>query len=335
MPRVIPHASLEMQQLLRDSASENPEVSAKASLRFAKALQEPIKQGVLYGDDFVNEIFEPIVFPTGAVIEFPLDFLTPTNVKDFSAFTVPNQGYIPQKHIEGSYVTVQTFDVAAAIDWLLKYGRDARWDVASRAMQVLEAMFVRKRNSDAWHALLAAIYDRNVLVYDADATAGFFTKRLVSLMKISMRRNGGGNATSLNRARLTHLFISPENMEDIRNWNLTEIDDVSRREIFLAEDNGLSKIFGVNLRILDELGVGQEFQLYFTSTLGGTLASGDTEFVVGLDLQNRDAFVQPIRQEVQVFPDPALHRSRKQGYYGWGEWGFGVLSNYRVIGGSN
>jgi len=123
-------------------------------------------------------------------------------------------------------------------------------------------------------------------------------------------------------------------MEDVRSWNLTEIDDVTRREIYLADDNGVNKIFGVNLKVLDELGVGQEFQLYFTNTLAGSLAATDLELVVGLDLLNTDSFVMPIRQEVEVFPDEALHRQRRQGFYAWGEWGFSVLSNVRVIGGS-
>lgn len=42
----------------------------------------------------------------------------------------------------------------------------------------------KKINDDAWHTLLAAGLDRNVVVYDSAATAGQFTKRLVSLMKV-------------------------------------------------------------------------------------------------------------------------------------------------------
>jgi hypothetical protein len=90
---------------------------------------------------------------------------------------------------------VPTYDVGASIDWALKYSRDARWDVVGRAMQVLEAMFVRKANDDGWHTILAAGVGRNLVVYDDAATAGLFTKRLVALMKTVMRRNAGGNST--------------------------------------------------------------------------------------------------------------------------------------------
>ena len=54
-------------------------------------------------------------------------------------------------------------------------------------------------NDDGWHTLLVAGVDRNVLVYDADAADGQFTKRLISLMKTVMRRNAGGNTGSLKR----------------------------------------------------------------------------------------------------------------------------------------
>jgi hypothetical protein len=82
--------------------------------------------------------------------------------------------------------------------------------VNARATQVLEAGFVKKMNDDAWHTLLAAGVDRNILVYDADAAAGQFSKRLVSLLKVVMRRNAGGNSASVKRGQLTDLYVSPE-----------------------------------------------------------------------------------------------------------------------------
>lgn len=152
-----------------------------------------------------------------------------------------------------------------------------------------------------------------------------------------MVRSGGGNASSIRKARLTHMVMSPENIEDIRNWNLDQVDEVTRREIFVADDGSptLTRIFGVTLMELYELGEGQEYQTYFTGQLGGSLASNDVELVVGLDLQTRDSFVMPVRMPVTIFPDPNLHRQQRQGYYGWGEHGFGVLDNRRVLGGSN
>jgi len=170
--------------------------------------------------------------------------------------------------------------------------------------------------------------------YDSDAAAGQFTKRLVSLMKTVMRRNGGGNSTSLNRGVLTDLFVSPEAMEDIRNWGVDQVDEVTRREIYVAADDTLNRVFGVNLHDLDELGEDQEYQLFYEDVLSGTLPASDVELVVGLDMRKRDSFIMPVREQVQIFEDDTLHRQKRAGFYGWAEQGFAVLDNRRVLLGS-
>ena len=323
----------ELTELLVKSGSSNRETSLAANAEFAKALELPLRQGVLSGD-VLNGIFEPVSLAQSATPEFPLDFLAPGNEKEFVAYTIPNHGYIPERHVEGDYVMVPTYDVGSSIDYLLKYARDARWDVVGRAMEVLEASFVKKMNDDGWHTLLAAGVDRNIVVYDSDANASQFTKRLVSLMKTVMRRNGGGNSSSNNRGALTDLYVSPEAMEDIRNWGADQVDEVTRREIYTAADGSLNRIFGVNLHDLDELGVGQQYQKFYTDSLSASLPSGDTEVVVGLDLRKRDSFIMPVRQEVQIFEDDSLHRQKRAGFYGWAELGFAVLDNRRVLIGS-
>ena len=327
----------ELTDLLVRSGSLNAEVSLSANREFAKALELPLRQGVLSGD-ILSGIFEPIRLAQSATPEFPLDFLAPGTEKDFVAYTIPNHGYIPERHVESDYVMVPTYDIGASIDYLLKYARDARWDVVGRAMEVLEAQFVKKMNDDGWHTILAAGYDRNIVVFDSDAAVGQFTKRLVSLMKTVMRRNGGGNSASNNRGQLTDLYVSPEAMEDIRNWGVDQVDETTRREIYTAADGSLNRVFGINLHDIDELGEGQEYQLYYTSTLSGSMPQSspntDVEVVVGLDLRKRDSFVMPVREEVQIFEDNTLHRQKRAGFYGWAEQGFAVLDNRRVLLGS-
>ena len=323
----------EMNQLLTKSGSMNREESLAATAELAKALELPLRKGVMSGD-ILDGIFEPIQLGPGATAEFPLDFLAPGTEKDFVAYTIPNHGRIPERHVEGDYVMVPTYDVGASIDYLLKYARDARWDVVGRAMSVMESQFTKKANDDGWHTVISAGVDRNILVFDADASDGVFSKRLVSLMKTVMRRNGGGNSTSINRGALTDLFLSPEGVEDIRNWGVDEVDDITRRQLISQEGGLLTRIFQVNLHDLDELGEGQEYELFYESDLSGSLPSGDTEIVVGLDLRSNDSFVMPVRQSVQVFEDETLHRQRRAGFYGWAEHGFAVLDNRRVLLGS-
>ena len=322
----------ELDAILKQSGSLNRNEALPALQEFAKALELPLRKGVLNGD-ILDGIFEPIQLEPGAVPEFPLDFIAPGTERDFVAYTIPNQGYIPQRNVEGDFVMVPTYDIGASIDWLLKYARNARWDIVSRAMEALEASFTKKLNDDGWHTIISAAVDRNIIVFDSDASAGQFTKRLVSLGKTVMRRNGGGNSTSMNRGLLTDMYLSPEAVEDVRNWNVDQVDEVTRREIFVAEDGSgpMNRIFGVNLHDIDELGEGQEYQLFYTTQLSGTLPSGDVEIMVGLDLRKNDSFVMPIDEPLQVFEDPELHRQRRAGLYAYQSQGFAALDNRRVV----
>ncbi len=320
-----------MNDILRKSGSVNHDEAFAALKTLAVAVTTPLRQGVLSGD-ITGNIFENIKLEQNSTNEFPLDFLAPGTEKDFVAFTLPNHGRIPEKNVEGDYVMVPTYEVGSSIDWLLKYARDARWDVVARATQVLEASFVKKNNDDAWHTVMAAGIDRNIVVYDSDAAAGQFTKRLVSLMKTVMRRNGGGNSTSTNRGKLTDLYLSPEALEDIRNWGVDIVDEFTRREIFQAGDGIINRIFNVNLHDIDELGEGQEYQKFFSGELAGSLQASDVELVIGLDQSTNDSFIRPYRTPVEVFADDQMmHRQRRAGLYAWADGGWAILDNRRVL----
>lgn len=316
--------------LIKRSGSRNKVEAFEAQYKLAQALEVPLRQGVLVGD-IVGDIFEEMVLEPGATPEWPLDLLSPGTEGDHVAYTNPGNGRIPERQVAGDYVMIPTFGITSSIDWLLRFARDANYNVVGRAMQVLEAGFTLKMNRDAWHTLIAAGVDRNILIYDGDATAGQFTKRLVSLMKVAMRRQAGGNTGSVRRGMLTDLYMSPEGMEDIRNWGVDQVDEITRREIFLGTDGSFVRIYQVNLHDLDELGVGQEFQDFYTDQLSAALETSDTELVVGLDLNLNDSFVSPVREPVSIFPDEALHRRQKAGFYGWTERGWASMDNRRVI----
>ena len=321
--------------LLRKSGDADINVASAAQREFAKALELPLRKGVLVGN-ILGNIFETVNVEPGATTEYPLDLVSPGLEGEHVAYTNPGHGRIPERSVEGDYVTIPTYSITSSVDYLLRFAREARWDIVGRAMQVMEAGFVKKMNDDGWHTLLAAGVDRNILVYDADATAGLFSKRLVSLMQTVMRRNSGCNSASVGRGRLTDLYVSPEALEDVRNWGLDQVDEVTRREIYTASEDGapITRIFGVNLHDLDELGEGQQYQEFFTNDLGGAVQGSDVELVVGLDQSKSDSFVMPVKAQLQVFEDPTLHRQQRAGYYGWAELGFGVLDNRRVVLGS-
>jgi hypothetical protein len=321
--------------LLTQSGSSDKAVALDAQREIAKAIEQPLRKGVMFGD-VVTGIYETMQLEPGSTPEFPLDLLAPGTEVQHVAYTNPGHGRIPERTVEGDYVMINTYGITSSIDFLLRYAREANWNVIGRATEVLEASFVKKINDDGWHTLLAAAVDRNILVYDADAAAGQFTKRLISLMKTVMRRNGGGNSVT-SPGRLTDLYCSPEAVEDVRNWGVDQLDEISRREVYQSADQGapLTRIFGVNLHDLFEFGDQQEYQLYFDVDLGGSLGpNSDVELVIGLDQAASDSFVMPVKRPVEVFEDESLHRHQRQGYYGWAELGFGVLDNRRVLAGS-
>ena len=327
--------SEEFISLLKKTGNNDQNVAYAAQREFAKALELPLLKGVLVGN-ILGDIFEAINVEPGASTEYPLDLISPGLEGEHVAYTNPGHGRVPERAVESDYVTIPTYSITSSVDYLLRFAREARWDVAARAIEVMEAGFVKKMNDDGWHTILAAGVDRNILVYDGDATAGLFSKRLVSLLQTTMRRNAGGNTGSSNRGRLTDLYVSPEALEDVRNWGLDQVDEVTRREIYTASEGGapITRIFGVNLHDLDELGEGQEYQTFFVNGLGGAVEASDLELVVGIDQSANDSFVMPMKQNLEVFEDPALHRQQRAGYYGFAELGFGVLDNRRVILGS-
>lgn len=319
-----------MKELLRKAGSPNYDIAHAAQVQLAQALTTPLRQGVLKGD-IVTDIYEYEKFEPGVSIEYPLDFLSPGSEKDFVAYTIPAVGKIPERHVEGDYVMVSTYETGSSIDFAAKYAETARWPVMERALEVLEASFIRKMNTDGWRVLLAAGVGRNLVVYDDMASTGLFTKRLVALMKTVMRRQAGGNSTSTNRGKLTRLYTSPEAIEDIRSWDLTQVDDITRREIFISDEASVIRLFNVELRDIDELGIGQEFQDYYENRLSGTYPGSKTELVVGLDLSKNDAFFHPVVKDVELYEDTKLHRQRRVGFYGWENSGWTCLSATRVL----
>lgn len=337
MKRNIVKPTQDQIELLRRTGSADKAEAMQAMHALAQALQVPLRSALLDGD-VVSGIFTVEVLDPGATAEYPIDFFNSGTANDYSAYMIPSEGALPQRTIVGDAVTINTYDVGNAIDWPIKYSQTARWNIVARAMEVLEAGFVQKMNTDGWRVLVAAAAGRTdysggaPLVYDSLATAGQFTKRLVSLMKTTMQRLSGGNSATPDRGRLTDIYLSPEALEDIRNWDSDEVDDLTRREILMASDGSgpMASIYGVNLHPLDELGVGQELQTYF-ATLGLSMATGDEEIVVGLDLSKGDSFVMPVKQPLEIYEDDSMHRRRRSGFYGWQNHGFAALNSARCL----
>lgn len=317
----------------RDAGSNNEAVAVKASAEIVKALEEPIRTVLLSGDT-LQGIFSPESY-TDKETKYHLDLLVPTNEKEYSAYVHPGVGYIPQKRVTTDWIMVPTYGIANAIDIKRTTVRDASWNVVQRMMEILEAGFVMKMNDDGWQTILTAGVDRGLYVNDTNAAPGQLTPRLITLMQTVMRRNGGGNTGSRTRSRLTHLFASPEAQADIRTWTLDLVPDEVRKNIYYSQEGSgeMINVFGTEIRTLDELGEGQEYQNFFTQ-IGGTLAGSDVEMVIGIDKTRNDSFVMPVKEALTIQEDTTLRRHGLVSFFGEQEQGFAVLDTRRVMLGS-
>jgi len=298
------------------------------------AVANPIREGVVDGD-IVSDIFLSEDFTNTGDMRIPLDLLSPGTEKEHIAYVLPDHGKIPQRRVEADYVMLNTYPIGNSIDCTRNFLRNARFDILRRMIEVLRAGFVKKDNDDGWQTLLAAADGRGLVVFDGDAANGQFTPKLTSLMKTVMRRNGGGNSTSLNRKKLTDMYMAPEAFEDMVSWGLNLIPDSFRETIFRSADGGINGLFGVNFHDIDEFGVGQEYNNYYKDTLAGTFGTSDTTVLIGLDLTSKDkAFMNPVSEPLSVFEDNTLHRHGLVGFYGHKESGWAVLDVRYVLAGS-
>lgn len=325
--------------MLRACAASDSNIRETAQKALAADIGPVIRKGIF--DESNHEgIFEDNVLAPGATPNYKMDFVKPGDEDNYVAFTLPKQGKIPERHVEGDELWVPQFRIANSIDWDIQYMRNARWDIVSRALEVYQAGFVRKNNTDAWRTLMYAAYDRGMIVSASGSapftgntsivsppTEGAFVKELLSRAKTAMMRGAGGNG---NAGVLTDVYLSPEAMEDVRAWGTNQVDEFTRREIMVAASKGIAAIYGVQLHQMTEFGEGQEYQLYLTS-IGATLPASTREWAVGLDLSTRDSFVHPITQELETFEDPTLYRQQRMGIYGTMGHGWAVLDSRRAL----
>ena len=115
--------SEEFISVLRKCGDSDMEVAHAAQREFAKALELPLRKGVLIGN-ILGNIFETINVEPGGSTEYPLDLLSPGLEGEHVAYTNPGHGRVPERAVESDYVMIPTYSIASSIDFLLRY---ARW----------------------------------------------------------------------------------------------------------------------------------------------------------------------------------------------------------------
>jgi hypothetical protein len=305
--------------------------------QLAKAVELPLRKGFFIGDT-VGQIFEREDLPADAAPKYPLDFVGPSGEAEFAAYFISEEGAMPERKVTGKEVTIDTFQLGNTITWNLRYARVARWPMVERALRVFRDGFVKTVNDQGWRVLIGAAANRQDGKY-ANVGSGAFTMPFLSDMQLKMKRG-----IDFARNELTDLYVSSEVQRDIRDFATgTTLDFITRNEIFNAvaqpDGNGgeilIPRLYGVNIHELKQMGVGREYSTVMTELNGNVSAwagSAD-EIVVGLDLtaEGRSNFVMPVRRDLEMFEDMALHKQQLAGVYGWMELAFGLLDDRRIL----
>lgn len=338
-----------LRAILKDSAEQN--LTPEERREFAAAITVPILQQVR-DQSLARQLFAVEPLGPGAQASYPV-------ADDFDApvFVLPGLGYVPQNYVEltGEEVYVPIFKVGTSFDWSLDYARDGRIDIAERAMRTAARTMVDYEEECAWRVLVPAATTAfpgkgllgprpaPIVEITSGPAAGFLSKELVNAMMVRMKRT---------KRTLTDLYVAPEDMADIREWSDSEVDPVTRREIFLA--GGATGVFGVAFHEAHQLGLtgkyninsstsdfgifrtsGGDFNDYTPTTAnvvnanGVVTTPGETQ-IYGFDLTSNDSLVMPVKQELMFWDDPALHREQKQGFYGWQQMGIAVLDSRMI-----
>jgi hypothetical protein len=291
-----------------------------------------------------------LVYPVAEDFEIPV-------------WVLPGLGYVAQNFIEGigEEVFVPTFTIDASADWKITYARDSRVDIAQRAAARAAKDLANYEEECGWRVIMPAatssftgkglLGSRPAPIYEIQPSstgAGYFSKELMNKMIVGFKRIG---------RTLTDIYLSPEDAADIREWTDTDIDPVTRREIFQA--SGMGSIWNVNLHEVQHLGATglyninssssaygkflatdnagtDEYNAYVLENANVTNADGTVNTlgetqIMGFDLSVNDSLVMPIRKEYEAYEDPTLLRVQKQGFFGWAELGFACLDS-RMLG---
>ena len=344
----------EMQELFKATAEINTPEGLQAYRAFAAALTTPILQKIEL-ESIMRQLFAVERLGPGAQAVYPVaeDFEIPV-------WVLPGLGYVAQNFIEGigEEVYVPTFTIDASADWKITYARDSRIDIPQRAAARAAKDLANYEEECGWRVIMPAatssfsgkglLGSRPAPIYEINPSstgAGYLSKELINKMIVGFKRIG---------RTLTDLYVSPEDAADIREWTDTDIDPVTRREIFTAA--GMGSIWNVSLHEVQHLGAtgmyninsndsefgkfiaeaGDVYNSYTIENANKTNADGtintlgETQ-ILGFDLSVNDSLVMPIRKDYEAHDDPTLLRVQKQGFFGWAELGFACLDS-RMLG---
>jgi len=243
---------------------------------------------------------------------------------------------------------------------MLKYWENKEDEILDRAIISVVQALAEYESEAGWRVIIPAVTTafggagilppRPAQVFElppGDPAAGYFSKELVNRMIIGMKRNS---------QTLSQLMVSPEDLGDIREYTDTDVDPITRREIFKA--GGKGAIWGIDLVESMDLGVRgkynindktckfgsfkgsdeknnfNDYQITHGNLLdenGNLVIPGETQ-VYGFSEDHKMSLKMPIIK-FQAHWDPSLIRKQQIGFFGWMKMGMCCLDNRHMSAG--
>lgn len=253
----------------------------------------------------VRSIFKEDVMPRGVrQPSYPIasDYLQ-------LAFVAPTIGGPVQRLVELDEIYVPPLMIDGAVEFLMRYAEDARYNVGETATNDLKNRIIAKEEFVGWRTVKAAISGVNAAqtIYTGGASSlgnlfGDLTLSGLNRMLTKMDQQ---------QRRLTDVYLSPLRYGNIRDWTSTQIDYLTQREIYKMAGPMNGQVYDVALH-----------KVYDPTFLG------DGE-VFGFD--TRTFGVMPIITPLTTYQNPVSILEWKVGILAREEIGFAVMDPWAFV----
>lgn len=228
---------------------------------------------------------------------FEIDILKPGEIarydRDATAFatTVAKRGEVIQYIFEGEYVEPETWEVFAPWSVRLSELNKRRFNVLDRGQEKMRIQMQIQEDTE-FLALAAATVTGNTANNPVVTSSAGVTKDFLNELTASIQ---GWDLPA------AYLLMNFAQYKDLRGWDNTELDEVSRRE--LIETGIRGNIWGIDIVVSRLVPAGTVYCMTEPRFLG----------------------VMPVRQDVMVMPDDTP-RAARIGYVGYEEIGMSIFN---------
>ncbi len=352
----------EQAEIIRAIGSKKLDVSGPASQAFAGAIGKVIGEVIDQAGTASLIYSEGTTFAEDESPSYPLDFLYNEDAGYISIWSQEIAGGLPSSEVASAgELKISTYKLHSATNFLKKYARKSDFNILSKAVNRMLQEVLIKVERMAWAPVLRALGEAltkiNGVPTDHIITSTTQNRlqvddfsRLLTLAKRLGNSFAGGTPVNAFSKGITDLFMSAEMKEQIRGFSYQPMNTVGvpnsdestalglpdsiRERIF--NNAGMESIFDINVTDINELGLGQKYNILFGNYAPAGIAAGGANFntstdevLVGVDV-TKDACIRAvgIDEEGSKFSVDVDNqwtvRDDRAGYYG-------SLSEGRII----